>query len=203
MQRSATSGENLDQAFAEEQRKLDDVVRFITENHARIQKGMPARSAYQEAANEIQRVLQERQDSLDSALQQPYFGRLDFFVTAGPSVVTRTSEDDHEGGETAPSLQTVYLGMTVIQGQGVFSWTSPVARLWYTTSRQDGYTAPAGHVSALVDLKRYLRIRGQRLEGINDIFRRMPGPHASPNRVLTETLSQTGPEDGQLQVIVG
>ena len=35
MQRSATSGENLDQAFAEEQRKLDDVVRFITENHAR------------------------------------------------------------------------------------------------------------------------------------------------------------------------
>ena len=97
MQRPATSGEDFDHAFAEEQRQLDDVVRFIAENHDRLQKRIPARSAYQEAANEIKRILQERKDSLDSALQQPYFGRLDYFVTAGPPVVTGASADDDEG----------------------------------------------------------------------------------------------------------
>ena len=203
MQQPVTPENTLGQAFEEEQLKLDDVVRYITENQAGIKQRMPAKSAYQEAANEIQRVLQERQDSLDSALLQPYFGRLDYFVTDGPAVVTRNTGDEIEGGENPPPLRTVYLGITGIPDKGVSSWTSPVARLWYTTGRQDGYTAPAGQVSALVDLKRYLRIRNQRVEDINDIFRRLlPAPHASQNRVLTNALSQTGTEDGQLQVIV-
>ena len=190
MLRLTSPDDGLNPAFEEEQHKLDDVVRYITENQARIQQRMPAKSAYQEAANEIQRVLQERQDSLDSALLQPYFGRLDYFVTDGPAVVTRNTGDEIEGGENPPPLRTVYLGITGIPDKGVSSWTSPVARLWYTTGRQDGYTAPAGQVSALVDLKRYLRIRNQRVEDINDIFRRLlPAPHASQNRVLTNALS--------------
>ena len=203
MQQPVIHEDGLDQAFTEEQRKLEDVVQYIAENQAGIQQQMPARAAYQEAANQIQRVLQERRDSLDSALQQPYFGRLDFFVTSGPSVVTGASDDDDGGGEASPPLKTVYLGMTGIPAKGVSSWTSPVARLWYITSRQDGYTAPAGQVSAQVDLKRYLRIREQRLEDINDIFRRtLPAPASSQNRALTAALSQTGVDDGQLQVIV-
>ena len=189
-------------AFEEEQLKLDDVIRFIEEDRNRIQQRMPATAAHQETANEIQKILQERQDSLTSASLQPYFGRLDYLVTDGPPPVTQASGDIEAEGAT-PRLMTVYLGITSIPEKGISSWIAPVAKLWYTPSRQDGYTAPAGPVSALVDLKRYLRIRGQRLEDINDIFRRlMTGPSTTPNKALTEALSQTGAEDGHLQTIV-
>ena len=191
---------DLSPALEEEQLKLDDVVRFIEEDRKRRQQRMPATAAYQEAADGIEEILRERQDSLDSALLQPYFGRLDYFVTDGPSAVTRASRD---AGAEAPRLRTVYLGITHIPEQGISSWTAPVARLWYTPSREDGYTAPAGQVSTLVDLKRYLRIRGQRIEDISDIFSRLSsGPSAAPNKALTEALSQTGAEDGHLQIIV-
>ena len=194
--------DGLNPAFEEEQLKLYDVIRFIEENQSRLQQAMPAKAAHQEAANEIQRILRERQDSLNSALLQPYFGRVDYLVTDGPSLVTQASSDV-EAGNTTPRLMTVYLGITGIPEKRISSWTAPVARLWYTPSRQDGYTAPAGPVSALVDLKRYLRIRGQRLEDINDIFRRMlTDPKEGPNKALTEALSQTGSDDGQLQIII-
>ena len=202
MLRLTNPGDGLNPAFEEEQTKLDDVVRYIEENRASVQKEMPARAAHQEAANEMQRILQERQDSLDSALLQPYFGRLDYVVTDGPPVVMGDSGDG-EDDDTAPRIRTVYLGISIIPEKGIYSWTAPVAKLWYTPSRQDGYTAPAGPVSALVDLKRYLRIRGQKLEDINDIFRRMlTAPQQEPNRALTAALSQTGSEDGQLQIII-
>ena len=189
-------------AFEEEQLKLDAVIRFIEEDRKRIQQRMPATAAYQEAADGIEKILRERQDSLDSASLQPYFGRLDYFVTDGPSAVTRPS-GDAAAEDASPRLTTVYLGITSIREQGISSWTAPVARLWYTPSREDGYTAPAGRISALVDLKRYLRIRGQRLEDISDIFRRLiSAPSAAPNKALTEALSQTGADDGHLQVIV-
>ncbi|MCY4355638.1 MAG: UvrD-helicase domain-containing protein [Truepera sp.] len=189
-------------AFEEEQLKLDDVIRFIEEDRSRIQQRMPATAAHQETANQIQKILRERQDSLTSASSQPYFGRLDYLVTDGPSPVTRATTDV-EAEDASPRLMTVYLGITSIPEKGISSWIAPVAKLWYTPSRQDGYTAPAGPVSALVDLKRYLRIRGQRLEEINDIFRRlMTDSSTAPSKALTEALSQTGAEDGHLQIIV-
>ena len=189
-------------AFEEEQLKLNDVIRFIEEDRSRIQQRMPATAAHQETANQMQKILRERQDSLTSASSQPYFGRLDYLVTDGPSLVTRASAGV-EAEDASPRLMTVYLGITSIPEKQISSWIAPVAKLWYTPSRQDGYTAPAGPVSALVDLKRYLRIRGQRLEEINDIFRRMlTDPSAIPNRALTEALSRTGAEDGHLQIII-
>ena len=96
-------------AFEEEQLKLDDVIQFIEEDRNRIQQRMPATAAHQETANEIQKILQERQDSLTSASLQPYFGRLDYLVTDGPSPVTRASRDI-EAEDATPRLMTVYLG---------------------------------------------------------------------------------------------
>ncbi len=189
-------------AFEEEQIKLDDVFQYIAQNRSTIQQQLPATAAHQQAANEIQRILEERLDSLSSALQQPYFGRLDYFVTDGPPVAMGASRNGDDEDAT-PRLRTVYLGISGIPEKGISSWTAPVARLWYTTSRQDGFTAPAGPISALVDLKRYLRIRGQKLEDINDIFRRLlASPSQAPNKALTDALSQTGPEDGHLQIII-
>ena len=202
MLRRTNPDDGLNPAFEEEQAKLDEVVRYIEEDWVRIQRNLPAKAAYQDAANEIQRILQERQDSLDSALRQPYFGRLDYIVTDGPPVVMGTHRGGEDENTTAPQ-RTVYLGITSITEKGISSWTAPIARLWYTPSRQDGYTAPAGRVSTLVDLKRYLRIRNQKLVDVNDIFRRLlPGLSQEPNKALTDALSQTGADDRQLQIIV-
>ena len=202
MLRRTNPDDGLNPAFAEEQAKLDEVVRYIEEDWVRIQRNLPAKAAYQDAANEIQRILLERQDSLDSALRQPYFGRLDYIVTDGPPVVMGSAPGGDDENPRPPR-KTVYLGITSITERGISSWTAPIAKLWYTPSRQDGYTAPAGHVSTLVDLKRYLRIRNQKLVDVNDIFRRLLlASSQEPNQALTDALSQTGAEDRQLQIII-
>ena len=108
MLRRTNPDDGLNPAFEEEQAKLDEVVRYIEEDWVRIQRNLPAKAAYQDAANEIQRILQERQDSLDSALRQPYFGRLDYIVTDGPPVVMGTHRGGEDENTTAPQ-RTVYL----------------------------------------------------------------------------------------------
>ena len=187
----------LDQAYAEERRKLEEVVQHITESHIELLGQMPATAAYQEPAEGIQRILEQNRDSLYAALDQPYFGRLDYFETnQGPRL-----DDDESGSPETP--KTIYLGITFIQGKDVFSWTSPVARLWYTQSFEDGYTAPKGYVATRVDLKRYLRIREQHLEEVNDVFRRqLPVGDTTRHDILSKALSGTGSEDGHLQIIV-
>ncbi len=134
-------------------------------------------------------------------MDQPYFGRLDYFrkdlAGAGPQ-----SHGDEPNGDSAP-LQTIYLGIAFIPGKEVFSWTSPVGKLWYTQSSEGGYTAPKGYIPTTVDLKRYIRIRSRRLEDLNDIFRRqLPAPSTAKQDVLTEALSGVGSEDGRREIIV-
>ena len=100
----------------------------------------------------------------------------------------------------------VYVGRTAIDKHNVFSWTAPVARLWYTND--SAYFAPRGRVRVRVDLKRFLRIRDQRLVDLNDIYRRAL-PDKAAHGSLTEgnknalgaALSETGSLDG-LQVII-
>ena len=96
-----------------------------------------------------------------------------------------------------------YIGITFIHDKEIFSWTAPVAKLWYTQSYEDGYTAPKGYIATRVDLKRYLKIRTGRLEALNDIFRRQrPAPPTARKEVLEEALSGVSSDDGQLQVII-
>ena len=198
-------------AFQEEAAKLADVIQHIEEQRVSLEGQMPATADHQEAANEIQRILQANADSFYAALDQPYFGRLDYFHTNEPA--------DVETDDSAAPLRKIYLGIVFIQGKDVFSWTSPVGRLWYTQSYEDGYTAPRGYIATRVDLKRYIRIRKQTLEGVNDIFRRLP-PAPSPEQLpapsseqppddsderqelLREAVSGVGRDDGHLQVIV-
>ncbi len=203
-------------AHQEEAAKLADVVRYIDEQRLRLEGQMPATAAHQETANEIQKILEANADSLYRALDQPYFGRLDYVVEdekepaagaagappRGRGPVVAVAEDD-ESEDTPPQFQTIYLGIVFVPGKGIYSWTSPVGKLWYNPSQDDGYTAPRGHVPARVDLKRYLRIRDRRLEGLNDIFRRrLPAPPDGAQKVLTEALSGVGSEDGRREIIV-
>ena len=198
-------------AFAEEAAKLADVIQHIEVERLRLLERMPATADHQEAADAIQAILQSNADSLESARNQPYFGRLDYFHRG------KDETDDVDYSELP--MRKVYLGIVHIFGKDVFSWASPVGKLWYTQSMDDGYTAPRGYIATRVDLKRYIRIRNRTLEGVSDIFRRLP-PAPSPEQLpspsseealddsdgrqelLREAVSGVGSGDGHLQVIV-
>lgn len=183
-------------AYDEEAAKLADVLRYIEERHLELTGQMPATAADQRTADAIQKVLQQNADSLYSAFDQPYFGRIDYF------------RKDQGGSRDEPispdtPVMSIYLGIAAIRDRDVFSWTSPVAKLWYTQSYEDGYTAPRGYIPTRVDLKRYIRIRSRRLEGLNDIFQRqLPAATEDGQDVLRRALSGVGRDDGHLQVIV-
>ena len=182
-------------ALEEETSKLADVVQYIQAERLRLDGQMPATAAHQEAADAIQEILQSNADSLYSALDQPYFGRLDYF---------HKGKDDSDKADDADlPMRRIYLGIVHIFGKDVFSWTSPVGRLWYTQSMNDGYTAPRGYIATKVNLKRYIRIRNRELEGWNDIFRRqLPAPSTARQEMLAEAVSGVGSGDGHLQVII-
>ena len=183
-------------AYEEEAAKLADVLRYIEERHLDLTGQMPATAADQRTADAIQNVLQQNADSLYSAFDQPYFGRIDYFRK------DRGGSGD-EPPHTDTPLMSIYLGIASIGERDVFSWTAPVAKLWYTQSYEDGYTAPRGYIPTRVDLKRYIRIRSRRLEDLNDIFQRqLPAATADEQDVLRRALSGVGRDDGHLQVIV-
>ena len=201
MSYSSDSNEYEDSAYEEESRKLSEVVRYITDVRHNLEGQMPATAAHQEAADAIQEILQENADTLYSALERPYFGRIDYFHT--DEAASPPGQDHDEPEDLDDRRKRKYLGITFIPGHDVFSWTAPVAKLWYTQSYEDGYTAPRGYIPTRVDLKRYLRIRESRLEDLNDIFRRqLPAPDTARQGILTEALSGVGSDDGHLQVIV-
>ena len=188
-----------EQAFDEESRKLADVLQFIRDEQSRLEAQMPATADHQQTADEIQRILQAQSDSFWAALEQPYFGRLDYYHRREGDEVPNSEESD---GTPRP-IRVIYLGGTHILGKDVFSWTAPVGRLWYTQSYDDGYTAPRGYVATRVDLKRHLRVREGQLEDLNDIFRRMlPAADSARHELLAGQLSGTGPDDGQLTIII-
>ena len=191
-----------DEAFEEEKRKLASVVLYIRKKGQNLDGRMNNGGAGDEYAQiEVKRVLNEQAATLRQAVEQPYFGRLDYCHTdkgaAPPS-------DESDGGESRPKM-VIYLGGSHIPDQNVFNWTAPVGRLWYTQSYEDGYTAPKGFIAARVDLKRYLRIREGSLEDVSDIFRRLlpaPDGDAAARDVLTDALSGVGADDGHLTVII-
>ena len=188
-----------EQAFDEESRKLADVMRFIREEQSRLEAQMPATADHQQTADEIQRVLREQSDSFWTALEQPYFGRLDYHHRREGEPVPGPEDSD----ETPRPIRVIYLSGASIPSKNVFSWTAPVGRLWYTQSYEDGYTAPRGHIATRVDLKRHLRVREGHLEDLNDIFRRMlPISDSARQDLLASQLSGTGSDDGPLTIII-
>lgn len=183
-------------AYEEEAAKLADVLRYIEVRRLELEKQMPVTTADQRTADAVQDVLRQHLDTLTSALDQPYFGRIDYFRKDGESSASEPISADRP-------LQTIYLGGAAIPDRDVFSWTAPVARLWYTQSYEDGYTAPRGYIPTRVDLKRYIRIRSKCLEDLNDIFQRqLPAAAEGGQDVLRRALSGVGRDDGHLQVIV-
>lgn len=189
--------DDADGEKAEEETKLATVVRYIQDELAGMAARQPVTAATQEAANAIHDAVTELGASFSLAVDQPYFGRLNFLVEEAPE----------RAREKTGAEMHVYIGSTAIEKHEVFSWTAPVARLWYTNA--SAYPAPHGRVRVRVDLKRFLRIRNQRLVDFNDIYRRalpgvpVRGSLGTGNQgALTTALSESGNEDGHLSVII-
>ena len=188
---------SIDVERLEEETKLADVIGYLQDELAGMAARQPVTAATQEAANAIHEAVTELGASFSLAVDQPYFGRLNFLVEEAPE----------RAREKTGAEMRVYIGSTAIEKHEVFSWTAPVARLWYTNA--SAYPAPHGRVRVRVDLKRFLRIRDQQLVDFNDIYRRaLPGALAqgslgAGNRdALTAALSESGSEDGHLSVII-
>ena len=182
-----------DRAFAEERLKLATVVSYMLRELRDRKAQQPVTAADRRTAKAVNEALERLNTDIASALDQPYFGRLDYLVTDAPPSVS---------GRLGP--KTTYIGRTYIPDHDVSSWTSPVARLWYANDSQ--YPAPSGTVRVRVDLKRFLRIRNQQLVALNDVYRRaLPsgdqGRGGASLDALTEALSESGGEGG-LSVIV-
>lgn len=176
-------------AYQEEQENLASVLLAIHKHTEGTRGRMPVYADYARTADAIQEVLQRSAATVESALKQPYFGRLDFLV--------RDPKEDNP--------RTIYIGATQVPDTNVCSWTAPVARLWYTNDSK--YPAPRGEVVVRVDLKRFLRIRDQQLLELNDIYRRaLPagatGDPSAANPALVAALSGAGASDGHLDVII-
>ena len=97
-------------------------------------------------AEEVQRVM----DSLLAAPDQPYFGRVDYFIlepgwdqtdelvlfpdeVLSPYAKLREPLEDR----IKRLSKVMYLGVSDIGKHNVYSWTVPAARLWYTN--EQGY----------------------------------------------------------------
>lgn len=175
-------------AYVEEREKLDDVIRTIQARSSRIRSRLPARAGDTRTADLVQQQRIRELANLQSALQQPYFGRVDYFQL--------DPQDENS--------KTIYIGENGIVDTNVISWTAPVARLWYLNDNTSKYRAPLGEIHVRVDLRRFLRVRDQELTELHDMYRRaLPaGGAATPNPALTAALSGTGTTDEHLSVII-
>ena len=202
------------EAFEEEERKLASVVLYIRSKGQSLDGRGAAADPY--AQNAVKNVLNEYAATLRQAIDQPYFGRLDYYHTdEGASPPSAESDAAGESADIEPApKRVIYLGGSHIPDQDVYNWTAPVGKLWYSHGYEDGYTAPKGYIAARIDLKRFLRIRDGRLEYVGDIFRRrLPAPapddggdapfaQDAPTDALTDALSGVGEDDGHLTVII-
>ena len=135
----------------EEESHLREVVTFIDSEISRKQSRLPATAAYQATADQIQMLTEVTLDQLRAARHSPYFGRVDF----------------RRGQEPEPMVY--YIGKHLAHPE-VFSWTAPMAALFYNPAA-GGYEAPRGFVSGQVELKRQCDIKETRLNSFVDVLR--------------------------------
>ena len=93
-----------ERAFDEEREKLERVVEAIRQGAIRLESQKPATADHQQTANEIQRVLDSQSENFWRAIEQPYFGRLDYVKVEERSPDSRARRLRRQSGETADYL---------------------------------------------------------------------------------------------------
>jgi DNA helicase-2/ATP-dependent DNA helicase PcrA len=131
-----------------------------------------------EIAKKLLEITQKNYNEYEEALEQPYFGRIDF-------------------REYKREKESYYIGkkglMNKTKGDElVIDWRAPIADLYYSgTAGETYYKAPIGVISGNLELKRRFLIRNATLEdafddGINEIM--LKGENDSENVLVDEFL---------------
>ena len=142
-------------SFEEEQAHLSEVILFIDAEIVEVERGRPAKAAYQEAADALQLGADDYLDSLRDARARPHFGRVDFRRDDEPTVAT-----------------PLYIGERHVPDR-VWSWTAPVAALYYAPAR-GGYTVRSRFIPGRVELKRQMDVVNSEIVSVVDVLRLAP-----------------------------
>jgi DNA helicase IV len=117
--------------FKQEEEYLQETIAFIDSEIVDTEARRPGQAAHQEAANAIQKNMDEYISRLKDAQPKPYFGRIDFRWDRYPN-----------------SKKPYYIGKHFIRGH-VYSWEAPIAALYYNPMA-GGYKVRDGYVKGRV-----------------------------------------------------
>ncbi|WP_219836753.1 3'-5' exonuclease [Paenibacillus sp. R14(2021)] len=174
-------------AFQEEANRIDEVLLQIRKQL----RGIGPRytgNDFTEQMLEIQR--EQREQRLNVAEREPYFGRIDFQETVHP----------------AP--KPLYIGKAGVAHEKsnevlVVDWRAPVASLFYAFSGGEApvsYESPDGDVEGTVHLKRNLMVREGKLERVVDSYVRGQEEESVTDEFLLYRLGES--KDNKLRDIV-
>ncbi|SDW24730.1 UvrD-helicase domain-containing protein [Paenibacillus sp. CF384] len=174
-------------AFQEEAARVDEVLLQIRKQLRQIGPRYTGND-FTEQMLELQR--EQRQQRLEVAEREPYFGRIDF------------QEMVH------PAPKPLYIGKAGVAHEKsnevlVVDWRAPVASLFYAFSGGEApvtYESPDGDVEGTVHLKRNLMVREGKLERVVDSYVRGQEEESVTDEFLLYRLGES--KDNKLRDIV-
>ncbi|MNH98333.1 Helicase IV [compost metagenome] len=175
-------------AYQEELRNLERTSQEIDQQLTKL-RATPTYYGTDLTEQVLESIREQTRYSLNKAVDEPYFGRLDF---------------QESGKELAP----LYIGKAGVQDELsgqllVIDWRAPVASLFYSyTGGLDlaTYDSPEGMIDGLVYLKRNLVIRKQILQRVVDTYDREDDSLAVGDEFLLYRLGEN--KDNKLRDIV-
>jgi DNA helicase-2/ATP-dependent DNA helicase PcrA len=181
--------EKIQSAYQEELLRLEQTSKTIDEQLERLQ-GIPAYHGNDVAEQVLHSMREQSRYNLNKAVDEPYFGRLDFQESGKDGVIPHyIGKAGVEEEETGKLL--------------VIDWRAPVASLFYSfTGGQDtaGYDSPDGLIEGLVYLKRNVVIRKQILQRVVDTYDREQNSLSAHDEFLLYRLGEN--KDNKLRDIV-
>lgn len=176
-------------AYQEELQRLEETNAEIDKQLARL-RATPIYYGPDLTEQALEVARENSRNNLAKAVDEPYFGRLDF----------------HETG--TPSTSALYIGKSGVEDERtgqllVIDWRAPVASLFYSfTGGLDAaaYDSPDGLIEGLVYLKRNLVVRKQILQRVVDTYDRNEDSLAVGDEFLLYRLGEN--KDNKLRDIV-
>lgn len=178
--------DDFQSAYQEEKERLDRTLATV-DKQLEILRGTPIYTGHDYTEQILEDNREDQRRNLAQAVEQPYFGRLDF-------------------EETGKSRTPLYIGKVGVGSDSpqplVIDWRAPVASLFYSFTGGDSasYIAPEGEIDGLVYLKRNIMVRKQILERVVDTYNKDEGGPAVSDEFLLYRLGEN--KDNKLRDIV-
>lgn len=180
---------DVQSAYEEEREKLERTARYIGDKLAELQ-AVPRYYGDDLTEQVLESIRENARRNLSAAIDEPYFGRLDF----------------QEPNDESP--RPIYIGKFGVDREDaaeplVIDWRAPIASLFYSFSGGDrpvSYESPDGPIEGDVYLKRNLAIRKRSLQRIVDTYDRNSGNPAVTDEFLLYRLGEN--KDNKLRDIV-